>query len=265
MRRSRTVVAAAVLPALLACAGAKRAGRAVEQELNPFASARVAVVAVAVHGPYLVADIQGASGGRGDLTLLAPGTDPACLRILRPEAWVTYRKHGHFGRFEDGEDVCDAVGVASLAAWRDRQPRGPLPRAVIPRATVRFREIARDDDVVLVRGRFPLVGHAGIPAGHDLVALLPTLPACARPLERGEGSLEFVPAGRVAFRIVGDGGPCPVLGFALPLPPTPPAGAGIRLPGARGLTHPRIGAASALRRSPCPAVPCPAGSAASTT
>lgn len=200
--------------AALACSQAKQVGRELEQTLNPFAAGKVALLSVDSHGPYLMAQFRQRSS---ILSFFAPAANEGCVRLLRPEATLVYRRHGNFGRFERDDEHCDAVGVGSLAAWRDRQPRGSRRGSVVPRATARFREIARDEQFVIVRGRFPLAGRANIPAGEDLVAFLPHEAACQRPLARGEGSLEFVPTGPTAFRLVGDRGLCPVAGFALPL------------------------------------------------
>jgi hypothetical protein len=199
----------------LSCAQAREAGEGVAQGLNPFGSTDVSVLSVRRYGPYLAADIR----GRGaQLSMLAPAADPSCQALLRPESSFTYRKYGVFGRFERDGTLCDPVGVASLAAWRDRQPRANTRGQPVPRATARFGELGRDGGVALVRGRFPLANYVGIPAGFDLVALIPDVDECREPLARGEASLEFVPAGREAFRLVGSKGPCSVLGFAMPLP-----------------------------------------------
>jgi hypothetical protein len=195
----------------LACARAEHAGREVEQALNPLAARDATVVERTAVGPYLLVALS----GRGpDLRLLAP-RDPVCVEMLAPEAEVTYRKHGVYGRFERDGAVCSAIGVASLAAWRDRQPR-PEGRPV-PRATVRFRVVHREGDLVAVRGRFPLAARVGIPAGYDLVALLPDAPGCEPLLARGEASMEFRDAGPDPFRLVSGEGPCTVLGFAEPV------------------------------------------------
>lgn len=217
MTRLALALAASVL---VACSTARDVGRYAEQRLNPFAATRVSLLSVDAVGPFLVAQFR----NRGSvLTFYAPAADDGCARLLRPEASVTYRKHGHFGRFTDGDLRCDPIGVGSLPAWRDRQPRDRRDGAIIPRASVNFRELGRDGDVAWVRGRFPLASRVGVPSGFDLIAFLPLDdPACARPLERGVGSMEFVPTGRQAIRIVGEGAPCPVLGFALP-PDAPPA------------------------------------------
>ncbi|HSJ98290.1 MAG TPA: hypothetical protein VLC53_14535 [Myxococcota bacterium] len=212
MRRPLAALAGLAL-AFSACSGAKQAGRQLEQNLNPFASSRVSLLTAERVGPYLRAQFR---SGSSVLTFFAPAADDDCARLLRPEALVTYRKHGNFGRFEDGELRCDPVGVGSLAAWRDRRPRDTRDASIVPRAHASFREVERDGEVALVRGRFPLASRVGIPSGFDLIAMLPLEPACERPLARGSGALEFLAAGSEAFRIVGEGGPCPVLGFAIP-------------------------------------------------
>jgi hypothetical protein len=197
------------------CSGARDAGRYAEQRLNPLASTRMGLLSVDRLGPYLAVEVR----DRGAvLTFYAPAADEACAQLLRPEATVTRRRHGHFGRFEDGKLRCELVGVGSLAAWRDRRPRDRRGGSVVPRAAVRFREIGREAEVVLVRGRFPLAARVGVPSGFDLVGFLPRVDACAPLLASGVGTMEFRAAGRDAIRLVGEAGaPCPVLGFAMPL------------------------------------------------
>lgn len=215
-RARRRGAPALLLPQLLlvaaGCETAASAGRGLEQGLNPFAKTATTVGAVVVRGPYLEAAL---AGGGLDLRMLAPASE-GCAAILVPEAKVSYAKEGNFGRVERDGAHCDLVGVTSLAAWRDRQPRSRGRMA--PTATARFRAVHRDPEVAMVRGRFPLAARAGIPAGYDLVALLPASETCRAPLERGEATLEFRDAGPEPFRLGGEGGFCPVLGFATPLP-----------------------------------------------
>jgi hypothetical protein len=204
-----------LLAAAAGCSGARDAGRYAEQRLNPFASTRVALLSVDRLGPYLSVGIR----DRGaDLTFYAPAAEEACAQLLRPEATLTWRRHGNFGRFEDEDLRCEAIGVGSLAAWRDRRPRDRRDASAVPRAAVAFREIGREAEVVLVRGRFPLASRVGVPSGFDLVAFLPRTDACAPLVARGVGTMEFRAAGRDAIRLVGSAGaPCSVLGFAMPL------------------------------------------------
>jgi hypothetical protein len=204
----------AVAWAAAGCSGAKDVGRYAEQRLNPFASTRVGLLSVESLGPYLSVQFR----NRGAvLTFFAPAADEACAQLLRPEASVTYRKNGNFGRFEGQDLRCDAVGVGSLAAWRDRRPRDRRSGSVVPRAAARFREIGRVGDVALARGRFPLASRVGVPSGFDLVAFLPAGPACDGLLARGLATMEFRAAGADAIRLVNEGVPCSVLGFAMPL------------------------------------------------
>ena len=196
------------------CDATRRTARGLEQGLNPFASSEVSILRLDRHGPYLFVEFR---SGRALITILAPAADEACARMLRPEASLVYRRAGHFGRFERDGEACDPVGVGSLAAWRDRQPRGASGGSPLPRRPARFREIARDEAVVLVRGRFPLAGRVGVPNGHDVVAALPNEAVCVRAIESGTASLEFVPTGRQALRLVGERAPCPVLALAIPL------------------------------------------------
>jgi hypothetical protein len=212
--RSRAFLAGmAVLLAFVlhGCATARDAASSAAYTLNPFGSTDLSVHAVSVQGPYLLAEV----GGRKEqLRLLAPIT-PACTQVLQPEARVRYRKSGVFGRLTREEESCDPVGVASLQAWRDRQPRRRSAQ-LVPRATARFSPLAETDSHLLVRGRFPLAARVNIPAGFDLVALLPANDVCRSVVSRGQASIEFRPAGRDPFRLLAGSDACVVEGFAMP-------------------------------------------------
>jgi hypothetical protein len=208
VRQRLCVVSAALL--LVACAKTKEVGKDIAHELNPVAASDVTVVQVESRGPYLLAVVH---GPRIDLNFVAPAT-PVCARILAPEATSSYARHGLFGRFSKDGDICDPVGIASLAAWRDRQPRS-RGRA-LPRGTARYDVLAQYDDVTLLRGRFPFTNRVGIPSGYDIVALIPSSEECQPLFERSEASIEFRDAGRMPFRLLAARGPCPILGFALP-------------------------------------------------
>ena len=203
-------VALAMTCALLACAGAKQVGKGVARELNPFSSTDANVNAVAQIGPYLLVELRGAGA---NLSLFAPAT-PACASVLRPEAAIRYEKYGIFGRLSRDEETCAANGAASLAAWRDRTYR--RRGTVVPRAHAQFTTLFEGPQLVLLRGRFPLAGRVGIPAGYDLVAMVPNNALCRPVVERGVASLEYREAGPMPFSLVTDNGPCPVLGFAEP-------------------------------------------------
>ena len=63
------------------------------------------------------------------------------------------------------------MGVASLAAWRDRLPRRVGPP--VPRALANYSLLQEDPELIFLRGRFPLASRVNIPGGYDIVAVLP--------------------------------------------------------------------------------------------
>lgn len=180
------------------------------RSLNPAASYEVGVVEATPRGPYYVTRLR---GDGLDLKFFVPMTD-ACRDLLESSGPLVYRRAGVFGELSEGDTRCDLAGTATLAAWRDRL--GRVPGQPFPRGTARFEEIHRDEEVVLVRGRFPLLGRIRMPGGVDAVAMLPNDPQCLRPIERGQASLEFSDSARWAYRLVSDAGPCVVEGFAMP-------------------------------------------------
>jgi hypothetical protein len=137
--------------------------------------------------------------------------------VLQSEAQVRYQRSGNFGRFERDGESCDAVGVASLEAWRNRQPRRRANVQGVPRATARFALVGESERYLLVRGRFPLASEIRVPSGADLVAVLPADEACRTAALRGQVSLEFRAAGRDPFRLLVGRDTCVIEGFAMPL------------------------------------------------
>jgi hypothetical protein len=225
----RAAFLAACLGAALGCAGARDAASRAGYALNPFASTEVAVHGVSAVGPYLLVEVV---GRKERLRLLVPAS-PACAEMLQPEAQLRYQKSGLFGRLQRDEASCDPDGVASLAAWRNRQPRHRTGTQVIPRATARFAVVHESEHHLLLRGRFPLASRIGIPSGFDLVALLPASAVCRAAAARGEVSLEFRPAGNDVFRLLAGGEACVIEGFARPIDAA--AERAQRLPGSSGV------------------------------
>ena len=211
--RAVSVLAAAALA--LACEHAQQAGQDAARTLNPFSTTDASVNSISQLGPYLLVELR----GRGaNLTLFTPVSE-ACARVLKPESSVVYARWGVFGRITRDNENCDPVGVASLVAWRDRtfRRRGrPLPRA-----QVQFTTLYQGKQLVLLRGRFPLVGRVGIPSGFDLVAMVPNDDVCRPLIQGGVASMEYRDAGNMPFSLVGERSRCEVLGFAMP-PEMPP-------------------------------------------
>jgi hypothetical protein len=195
----------------LGCQTAQDAGERVLYGINPVGTTDAVVLGVSTHGAYLLVSL---AGPLADLRFFAPATE-ACIQVLAPDARVNYGKAGVFGRFRRDELSCDPVGVASLAAWRDRQPRRRGPP--VPRATARFRLLQEDPELIFVRGRFPLASRVAIPGAYDLVAVLPNTEPCVGVAAQGEASLEFRAAGPEPFQLLAGGPICHVFGFALPL------------------------------------------------
>ncbi|MCX5738903.1 MAG: hypothetical protein NTZ61_10500 [Proteobacteria bacterium] len=193
------------------CATAKHAGEKVLYGVNPFATTDVLVLGVSQHGPYLLVSL---AGPMADLRFFAPATQ-ACMQVLAPDARVNYGKSGQFGRFRRDDQICDPIGVASLAAWRDTQPRRRGPP--VPRAAAYYHVVQQDPELIFLRGRFPLASRVFISGGYDIVAVLPNVAACASVAEQDAASLEFRAAGPAAFRLLAGNQACDVLGFSLPL------------------------------------------------
>jgi len=194
---------------LIALAGCNRA---LSMGGLPFLGSAARVGSVVARGGYLDAPIVDA---RGQLRFLFPDT-PECRAVVVAEAPVEYQQTGTLGRVKRDEKKCDPAGIASLAEWRDRRPstRGSLTATAIPREPAYWKPFYRDDEVILVRGRFLIAREVGW-IGDDTVAMLPA--SCAAKADAGEGTVEFRPSGKVAFRVIGEPD-CPILAFARPQP-----------------------------------------------
>jgi hypothetical protein len=209
---------ALAIPVALALLGAGCAGwrkTAWEAGLGSFAS-DLSVVGVSAHGDYLEATLV----GHGlSLTVFTPN-DAVCRAVLAPEASVDYVERGIAGRLEREGARCDAVGIGPPLVQRARQPRGQSLRSTpIPRAQATFGIVHADDELILLRGRFPLAHHVGWSGGDDSVVALPAEPVCRAAAGAGVASMEYRPAGRSALVLVGKDALCPIVGLMLPLGP----------------------------------------------
>lgn len=218
--RVRTLLFAGLL---LAVAGCGTSGRKAAWELGfgSFAT-DLSVVRVVPRGAYLDATLVGHG-----LTLdVYTPRDAVCSRVLAPEGQVDYVERSVAGRLERDGESCDAVGIGGSRVRRARQPRrSSLGSSPIPRAQATFREVHRDEEVILVRGRFPLAHYVGFSGGRDAVAVVPNEAQCTAALEGGVASMEYRPSGRTTLSLVGKSGLCPIVGVIQPLGP-PAAGDG---------------------------------------
>jgi hypothetical protein len=143
--------------------------------------------------------------------------DAACRGMMRPEASLEVVSLGPLGQLHEGEAVCEPLGIGSLREWRESRARptvGPVPAR---QAT--FRLDYEDEEVAMLRGRFPLVGLIGFPGLGDTVVVIPQSEAC-RPLrEASVASIEYRVAGPDPYVLVAGELRCPVLGLIQPVGP----------------------------------------------
>jgi hypothetical protein len=171
------------------------------------------VVHVERRGPYLDAVLANSSL---ELRVFAPA-DATCAQVLAPEATVGYVERGIGGRFTRGELACDAAGIGDPLMQNARRPRGSdLRDSPVPRAQATFREIYRDEDVIVLHGRFPLASRVGWARGDDSVAVVANTPACRTAIEEGVASMEYRPAGANTLTLVSREGPCRIDGLLRP-------------------------------------------------
>jgi hypothetical protein len=210
MGRPETLLAALAGLLALACATAPPAG---ELERPPQARSLVRISEVATVGPYLNATL---SGQRFSLRFFFPQSEH-CLALIRSGAEQRYLRIGSLGSVVDQEKRrCEPIGVASLREWRDYLPRR-RPAHLTPRVQVEFHTLFEGEELVLVRGRFPLALEIRWAAAMDTVAMLPADPSCDEARQRGTATMEYHADGPEPFLLVGDEGSCPILGFAAPL------------------------------------------------
>ena len=194
----------------LACATAPQAP---EPQRSARTRSLVRVSDVATVGPYLGATL---SNPRFSLRFFFPRRGD-CLALIRSGVEVRYLRIGSLGSVVDEEKRrCEPIGVASLREWRDYQPRRRAQHFT-PRVQVEFRTIFEGEDLVLVRGRFPLALEIRWPAAMDTVVMLPADPLCDEVRQGGKATMEYHATGPEPFLLVEEEESCPILGFAGPL------------------------------------------------
>lgn len=178
----------------------------------PGARAGAEVTLIAERGDWL--DMNAKSGGR-ETRFFVP-KDEACRELFAAGRSVTYTNSGgRFGAFQAGDRSCAPVGILSLEQWRDRRPRRQTS-SVIPRSRAQLRErVYIDEELVLIRGRFPQAAEIEITGTSDLIAVIPNSSECQGLELPGDASMEFRPAGRQPFTLINDRQLCPLLGFVL--------------------------------------------------
>jgi hypothetical protein len=181
------------------------------------ASTEFTVESAAPRGGYLDVSLRGDS----PLRTFIPD-EPACRQLTTPGARVRYVWDGAMGSLSEpaGRRSCQAVGIGSLAEWRQTRPEDTgLPQGRgLPREVARYRVVFRDKDVILARGHFPLTRHLGWVGAADAIAVIRNTPACQRgPAATSTASLEYFPAGERVLGLVVKDRWCDVDGLLLPL------------------------------------------------
>jgi hypothetical protein len=200
----------------VAIAGCGTSGRGAAWQLGfgSFAT-DLTVMRVVPRGDYLDTTLV----GHGlSLEVFTPASE-VCARVLQREGLVDYVERGMAGRLERDGDSCDAVGIAGARVRRARQPRRRAS-SPIPRAQATFQTTYEDDDLILLRGRFPLVTQIGWSGGGDIIAAVPNEPICRDAIEGNVASMEFRPSGRTSLSLVGRDGLCPITGLITPSGPS---------------------------------------------
>jgi hypothetical protein len=189
-------------------------------------STEFTVESVAARGGYLDVKLQGDS----PLRTFIPD-DAACRRLAKAGARVRYVWDGAMGSLAEpaGSRSCQAVGIGSLAEWRQTRPEDTdLPEGRgLPREVARYRVVFRDKEAILARGHFPLIRHLGWVGAADAIAVMRNTPACQRgPAATATASLEYFPAGERVLGLVVKDRWCDVEGLLLPLAQAARSGGG---------------------------------------
>jgi hypothetical protein len=163
-------------------------------------------------GSYIDAFVD---AGGFQYRLFFPAND-TCRGLLTDPAGLSFTWLGLMGRVTRGEERCDAVGVLSLRAWRDRQPR--KSREPLPRAPARYHQVYLDAEIIQLHGRFPLASQLGFSGSGRLIVVIPNDENCDGFGERGTASMEYRVTGPHPLTLLDKDKICPVLGLAQPPP-----------------------------------------------
>ncbi len=169
------------------------------------------VQSVVERGPYL--DVEISQRG-ATWRYFAPAKEP-CLGLLKAEAAIEYVSLGPLGQFQSGQVVCDPVGIGTLAKWRDQRPRpqvGPLPARQAD-----YKVEYEDRDLVMLRGRFPLLGLIAWPGMGDTLVVLPQTPPCQELTKRGTATIEYRVVGPEPYVLLAGDQRCPIQGLIQPI------------------------------------------------
>ena len=208
---SRSAILALVLFLALPACNTRKAGF---QLGLPGGGTDMTVTRVKQRGAYLDVTLAGQGW---ELRTFLPANE-RCTAITSGEAAVRYVNEGPLGSVVRDDQRCAAIGMGSLREWRNRQPRGNSAQ-IIPSGLASFRAIYQDEEVVLLRGRFPQTGRLGFTSMGDSITVVPNSDICQRPIDQGRATIEFFPAGRNVLTLSSASGRCQIEGLIRPLAP----------------------------------------------
>ncbi len=209
----RSAAALAGLLVLIGLTGACGQIRMAERHQVPFTETTMSVGRVIERGYWL------------EVTLLSPqlnrlfyfARDEPCRQVLEQGSEISYRRTGGFGFVEKGELRCDVAGIGQLRLWRDSRGRpGTGASRARPRRRANYRSFWSDEEIVMLRGDFPLATMIGWPRADDTIAVFKREERCSRTLERGSAFIEFNPNGPSPLILVQEGGGCALQGLIRP-------------------------------------------------
>jgi hypothetical protein len=209
-RRSRRIALAWLALAVVACNPSK----SVFQLGVPGGHIEMTLAKVTQRHGYLDTELHGS----GWLLRSFLPANEVCARVVSTEQGLQYLSAGSYGTLVRGDDRCEAVGIGSLREWRNRRPRGDSARgSIIPSAQASYRLVYQDEELVFLRGNFPLAGRLGFAAMGDAIAVVPRLPVCQRAIESETSTLEYFHAGSNVLTLSSNQGRCPIEGLIRPL------------------------------------------------
>ena len=200
------------LGAILACAGCSSLPGVSNAPKFPLTMDTVRVFEPVARFGYLEATLQ--EGDGPPLRFYFPD-DPTCRALLQEGAQVEYGGTGTLGNVKGAaaDGRCEPLGTSSLGPWHARTytPRERLART----AVARFELMHEDDEVVWLRGRFPLGRVLGW-SHDDLVAVLPSRPECRTIAARREATMTYYRRGDWLFDLRVGEARCEVIGMLQP-------------------------------------------------
>ena len=141
-------------------------------------------------------------------------TADGCENVLVEGHIVEYVMSGRWGRLRSGEVSCDPAGIGDPTWWRSRQSHGS--GRMNPTAPTPYTKIYQDQEIALLRGRFPLTARIGWQSYGDTIAVIPNEPPCTNLLDQTIATMEYRAIGDAALLLMTREGNCRIVGLIAP-------------------------------------------------